>query len=68
MFQFSKKSTPVLGLICRPIHWVSSAISLGVEGPGRESNQSQPSSAEVKNGVDKPPLSHMSSLFYIETV
>jgi hypothetical protein len=31
-----------------PIQWVSGALSLGVERPGREADHSPPSSAEVK--------------------
>jgi hypothetical protein len=32
-----------------PIQWVPGALSLGVKRPGREADQSPPSSAEVKN-------------------
>jgi hypothetical protein len=32
-----------------PIQWVTGALSLGVKRPGRESDHSSPSSAEVKN-------------------
>jgi len=32
-----------------PIQWVPGALSLGVKRPGRDADQSSPSSAEVKN-------------------
>jgi hypothetical protein len=35
---------------------------LGGKTPGREANQSSPSSEEVKNGGVRPQLPHMSSL------
>jgi hypothetical protein len=43
------------------IHWVPEALSLGVKRLGRESDNSPPSSAEVKNGGAIPPLPNMSS-------
>jgi hypothetical protein len=42
-----------------PIQWVRGAISLGVKRPGREADQSPPSSAEVKNAwsyTSTPPI------------
>jgi hypothetical protein len=39
-----------------PIQWVPGALSLGVKRPGREANQSPPSSAEVKYEWALPPL------------
>jgi len=38
-----------LGTTQPPIKWVPEALSLGVKWPGRESDHSPPSSAEVKN-------------------
>jgi hypothetical protein len=42
-------SRPVLGPTQPPIQWVPGALSLGVKRPGREADNSLPSSAEVKN-------------------
>jgi len=42
-----------------PIQWVPRAFSLGVKGPGRETDFSSPSSAEVKNAwsyTSTPPI------------
>jgi hypothetical protein len=39
-----------------PIQWVPGALSLGVKRPGREDDYSSPSSAEVKECVELPPL------------
>jgi hypothetical protein len=44
-----------------PIQWVSGTISPEVKRPGRESDYSHPSSAEVKNGGVISPFSHISS-------
>jgi hypothetical protein len=33
----------------------------GVKRPGREADRSLPSGADVKNGGDVPPLTHVSS-------
>jgi hypothetical protein len=35
-----------------PIGWLSGAISLEVNRPGREADHSPPSSAEIKDGVE----------------
>jgi hypothetical protein len=65
-------SRKALGLIQPPIQWVPGALSLGVNRPGREANNSPPSSAEVNNAwsyTSTPPMSTLS--FYkrgIETV
>jgi hypothetical protein len=40
-------SRTTLGPTQTPIQWVSGALSLGVKRPGREADQSPPSSAEV---------------------
>jgi hypothetical protein len=42
-------SRPVLGPAQSPIHWVTMAVSLGIERPGLEADHSHPSSSEVKN-------------------
>jgi hypothetical protein len=42
-----------------PIKWLPGAISPGVKWPGREADQSRPSSAEVMNGGAIPPLPYM---------
>jgi hypothetical protein len=49
IFLFPTASRPVLELTQPPIQWVPGALSLGLKSPGRESDQSPPSSAEVKN-------------------
>jgi hypothetical protein len=43
-----------------PIQWVPEALSPGVKWPGRETDNSPPSSAEVKNGGLIPTLPHTS--------
>jgi hypothetical protein len=42
-------SRPVVGLTQPPIQWVTEALSLEEKWPGRESNHSPSSSADVKN-------------------
>jgi hypothetical protein len=54
-FLFSTASRP------SPIQGIPGTISPGVKRPGREGDHSPPSSAEVKNGLAIPSLSHMSS-------
>jgi hypothetical protein len=39
-----------------PIEWVPGALSLRVKWPGRETDHSRPSSAEVKNAWSYTPL------------
>jgi len=39
----------ILGPTQPPIQWVLGAFTLGVKWPGREADQSPPSSAEVRN-------------------
>jgi hypothetical protein len=46
---FITASRTALGPIQPPIQWVPGAFYLGVKRPGRESDHSPPSSAEVKN-------------------
>jgi hypothetical protein len=58
---FFTASRPTLGPTQPPIQWISGAISPDAKRPGREADQSHPSSAEVKNGGAIPPLPHMSS-------
>jgi hypothetical protein len=48
IFLFTTTSGMVLGSTQPPIQWASGAFSLGVKWPGRESDHSLPSSAEVK--------------------
>jgi hypothetical protein len=48
IFPFTTLSRPALGPTQPPIQWVPGAVSLGVKRPGRESDHSPPSSAEVK--------------------
>jgi hypothetical protein len=45
-------SRTALGPTRPPIQWVPGALSLGVKQPGREADQSPPSSAKVKECVD----------------
>jgi hypothetical protein len=49
---FDTMSIPVLEPIQPPFQWVPRALSLGVKRPGRESNHSPPSRAEVEECVD----------------
>jgi hypothetical protein len=44
-----------------PIQWVLEALSPGVKQPGRETDHSSPSSANIKNSGAILPFSHMSS-------
>jgi hypothetical protein len=46
---FTTASRTALGPTQPPIQWVPGALSLGIKRPGREADQSPPSSAEVKN-------------------
>jgi hypothetical protein len=52
---------PALRPTQAPSQWVPGSQSPGIMLPGRESDHSPPSSAEVKKGVAIPPLSHISS-------
>jgi hypothetical protein len=45
---FTTVSRTALGPTQPPIQWVPGALSLGVKRPGRETDHSPPSSAEVK--------------------
>jgi hypothetical protein len=49
IFLLSTSSRPVLGPTQPPIQWILGALSSGVKQPGRETNHSLPTSAEVKN-------------------
>jgi len=51
-YLFITASRPALGPTQPPIQWVSGAIFLGVNRPGREAHHSRPSSAEVKEWVE----------------
>jgi hypothetical protein len=50
-FLFDTMSRPAMGPTEPPIHGVPEAVSLGVKRPGRESDHSPPSSAEVQECV-----------------
>jgi hypothetical protein len=47
-FDFHVSSRPALGPTQPPIEWVSGALSPGTKQPGREADNSPPTSAEVK--------------------
>jgi hypothetical protein len=47
-FLFSTSSRRALGSTQPPIHWVPVTLSPGVKRPGRETDHSPPTSAEVK--------------------
>jgi hypothetical protein len=47
-FLFCTSSRPALGSTHPPIQWVPGAVSVGVQRPGRETDNSPPTSAEVK--------------------
>jgi hypothetical protein len=61
IFLYSTVSRPALGPTHLRIHWVQSALRLGLKQPVREAAHSPPSSAEVKNGGPIPSLLHTSS-------
>jgi hypothetical protein len=61
IFPFSTASRPALGPIQYPPQWVTGSISPGINFPGRETDSSLLSSAEVKNAGAIPPLPRMSS-------
>jgi len=48
-FLFTSECRLAVGPTKPPSQWVPGTISLGVKRPGRESNHSPPSSAEVMN-------------------
>jgi hypothetical protein len=54
-------SRPALGPSQPPIKWAPWSISLGVNRPGSEADQSAPSRAEEMNGAAIPPVLHVSS-------
>jgi hypothetical protein len=59
IFLFTTASSPALGPIQAPIQWVPGALSLGIKWPGRETDHSPPSGAEVKNAwsyTSTPPI------------
>jgi hypothetical protein len=41
-------------------YWVSGALSVGINLPGREADHSPPSGVEFKDGIAIPPLPHTS--------
>jgi hypothetical protein len=54
-------SRPALGPTQHPIRWVSGALSSRIKLPRREADHLSPSSTDVKNDGDTPPLPHISS-------
>jgi hypothetical protein len=52
IFLFTTASRTVLGLTKPPIQWVPGVLSLGVKRPCREADDSLPSIAEVKEGME----------------
>jgi hypothetical protein len=60
-FLYFTASRPALGSAQFPIQRVPGTLSPGLKRPGREGDQSPPSSAEVKKGGAISPLPHMSS-------
>jgi hypothetical protein len=52
IFLFTTASRPALEPTQLPIQWVSGALSLGINWPGRESDHSTTSSAVVKESVE----------------
>jgi hypothetical protein len=58
---FSTASRPALGPTQPPIKCVPVIVSPGIKQPGRDAEQSPPSSTEVENGGAIPSLPHMSS-------
>jgi hypothetical protein len=59
IFLFDTASRPALGPTQTPIQWVPGDLSLGVKRPGREADNSPPSTAEAKNGrsyTSNPPI------------
>jgi hypothetical protein len=61
MFLISKVPRPTLGPTKPHMQWVPWAVAPGIKRPGRGSDHTPPSSAEVKNGGTIQPLPHMSS-------
>jgi hypothetical protein len=49
IFLFTTSSRPALGPTQPPVKWIPGTLSVGVKRPGRETDHSPPSSAEVKN-------------------
>jgi hypothetical protein len=59
---FSEMSTPILGPTKLPIQWAMGTLSPGVKRPGRETDHSLPTSAEVKKMwiyISIPPYVYM---------
>jgi hypothetical protein len=59
--RFLAGSRPALWSTQPPFQRVPEALFLGLKRPGHESDNSSPSSTEVKNGEAISPLPHMSS-------
>jgi hypothetical protein len=61
IFHCTIVSIPALGPTQAPIQWVPGALSLEAKRPGRESDHSPPSSADIKNAwsyTSTPPRFH----------
>jgi hypothetical protein len=61
IFLFTTLSRTALGPTQPPSPWLPAALSLGVKRPGREADNSPPSSAEVNMRGAIPPLPNTSS-------
>jgi hypothetical protein len=59
-FLFSAHSRPAMRPTQTPIQWARGDLSPEVKRPGHKADHSPPSSVEVKNGGDIPPLRHTS--------
>jgi hypothetical protein len=55
IFLLTTASRPALGPTQPSIQWVTGAFTSGVKWPGRETDHSLPSSAEVKNAWSYNP-------------
>jgi hypothetical protein len=56
IFFYYTASKQALGPTQTPIQWIRETITPGIKQPGREADQSPPSSAQVKNGGAIPAL------------
>jgi len=61
IFPFTTASRQALGSTQPPIQWVPGSLSVGVKRPGRESDQSPPSSARSRMRGAIPPLTQYAS-------
>jgi hypothetical protein len=61
IFLLSIVFRPPLGPTKPPIQWIPKSVFLGIKRPGRETDHSSPSGAEVKNGAAILSFSYTSS-------